>query len=179
MQGYLEEVEQAEKSKIFLSKDLAILKIQANQNDPLIFQSLFCPTCQDFVLANGFFLGPDQHTPGHPLAWLPSQDEPAQGRTVALIENWLRTAPISESRRQELSLLAPQINSLSWGLALVGQETFDWLAYLENYLNELADSWLAALNGLDTAHFRAEEIWFRPATAYNFAWSPEIPDEAA
>jgi len=177
MQGCLEQIEQASTSKVFLSKDLTILKIQANQNDPLIFQSFFCATCQEFILANGLFAAPERHFPGHPLAWVPAQDEPAQGRSVQLIEDWLQTAPISQSRREDLALIAPQTNSLSWGLVLMGHEGSNWLTYLENYLNELADCWLASLNGFDTAYFRAEEIWFRPSLKYNFAWFPETLGE--
>jgi hypothetical protein len=156
--------------EIALSKDLALLKIQANQNDPLIFQTLFCPICQAYILANGLFPAPAQHAPAHPLAWVPAVDEPVPGRPIQAISYWLQLAPLTTERRRYLAEVAPTSNSLCWGLIIEPPERENWFEFLANYLDELAEAWLAALNGSDTKYFRSSEIWLRPGRTLRFYW---------
>lgn len=156
--------------EILLSKDLVLLKIQANQNDPLIFQTLFCPICQEFIMANGLFPAPAQHPPAHPLAWVPAIDEPVPGRPIQAISYWLQLAPLKPERRRYLAEVAPTSNSLCWGLIIEPHERENWFEFLADYLDELAETWRAALNGSDTKYFRSNEIWLRPGEALRFYW---------
>lgn len=156
-----------------ISKSQVLLEIQANQNDPVIFQTFFCAGCQQFIPANGLFPGPEQHTPGHSLAWVPSLDEPGPGRPAKPITSWLSNQEFSVERRQNLNHTACTSTSLYWGFFLEPEECENWLNYLWSYLDDLAECWLKALNGFDTAYFLASEIWVRPRPAYNFYWSIE------
>ncbi len=156
-----------------ISKSLVLLEIQANQNDPVIFQTFFCANCQQFIPANGLFPGPEQHSPGHPLARVPSLDEPGSGNPSKPITSWLLNQELSGERRQNLTETAWTSTSLYWGFFLEPQECENWLNYLWNYLDDLAECWLKALNGFDTAYFLASEIWVRPRPSYNFYWSIE------
>lgn len=177
MAVHLEETEQITNSpEILLSKSLTLLKIQANQNDLLIFQSFFCAECQEFILANGLFPPPAQHNPAHALAWLPAVDEPRPGQPWQVIQEWLPAAPINEERRSQLTGIAPTSNSMCWALILDPEEREEWFDFLADYLDQLADSWLMALNGFDTGYFRADEIWIRPRPARHFGWLSE-PEE--
>ncbi len=160
-------------NEIELSKSLTLIKIQANQNDPILFQSFFCVSCQDFVLANGLFPAPERHTAGHALAWLPAVDEPGPGRPIQAIVSWLRGAPVSEERRSYLKEVAPSSNSSCWALILEPEEREEWFDFFSNYLESLADCWLDALNGKDSEYFQAEEVWFRPRPAVQFGWIAE------
>lgn len=160
-------------AEIRLSKDLALLKIQANLNDPLVFQILFCPVCQDYILAAGLFPNPAQHPLDHPLAWVPAVDEPVSGRPIQAISYWLQLAPLGSERRRYLAEAALASNSSCWALILEPEEREGWFEFFENYLNDLADAWMAALNGSDTPYFSANEIWFRPRPTSRFIWMNE------
>lgn len=156
-----------------LSKSLTIIKIQANPNDPMLFQSFFCVGCQDFILVNGLFPAPERHAAAHALAWVPAVDEPGPGRPIQAIEPWLRSAPLSKERRRYLKEVAPSSNSICWALILEPEEREEWFDYFSDYLENLADCWLDALNGKDSEYFRVEEIWLRPRPAVQFAWIAE------
>ena len=160
-------------SEVYLSKELTLLKIQANQNDPLLFQTLFCATCQDFVTANGLFPAPHLHPADHALAWLPALDEPVPSEPSPAITRWLSEAPLNAERRRGLSAVALESNTLCWALIIEPEERDEWFELLTNYLDGLADAWLDALNGLDTHHFQASHIWFRPRPACRFQWLNE------
>ena len=172
-----ERITVAKLPEIRLSKSLALLKIQANQNDPVIFQSLFCATCQDFILANGLFPPPERHVPGHALAWVPALDEPVLGRPRPVMQEWLNTAGLSDERRRELAGFAYSSNSLCFALFLGGDEREAWFEYFSTYLDGLAEAWLQALNGEDTRRFRVEEIWVGPRPKLHFSWLPEVLTE--
>ena len=165
---------------ITISRDVALLKIQANQNDPITFQTFFCTGCQTFVLASGFFPTPEQHAmqPGHRLAWLPAVDEPLHGQPYQAIQYWLATAPLSQERRDYLTQIAPTVNSMCWGLLIDPAEREEWLDFLADYLDGLAEAWLTALNGEDTRYFRSSEMWFHPRPDHQFNWTnTELAEE--
>ncbi len=159
--------------EIFISKNIALLEIQANQNDPVIFQTFFCATCQKFLPANGLFPGPEKHTQGHHLAWVPSVDEPAPGRPAKPITSWLSSRDLGLERHNLLVESSNTSTSLYWGFFLESDECSDWIDYLWNYLDDLAECWLNALNGLDTAYFKASEIWVGASPQSTFFWKPE------
>lgn|GEM_PF-2093461 len=157
---------------ITIDKELTLLKIKANPNDPILFQMFFCVNCGTFV-EGGQILPPleSQH-PGHRLAWLPSVDEPIPGRSIKHINHWLESTPLSSERRQWLQEVAQTTNTISWAWVVSGAEYEDWTNYLDGYLDELAESWLTALNGLDSPLIPVGSIWqtIRPAH-YFFKWT--------
>lgn len=159
--------------EVAISKSQVMLEIQANQNDPVIFQTFFCSSCHQFIPANGLFPGPEQHSLGHPLAWVPAVDEPGPGRPVKPITPWLLSQALSDERRDYLANLAHNSTSLYWGFFIEPDECSDWLNYLWDYLDELAECWLKALNGFDTDYFQSNEIWIRPRPNIKFYWSAE------
>jgi hypothetical protein len=148
-----------------IDKELTLLKIKANPNDPILFQMFFCADCGAFV-ESGQILPPlERQHPGHRLAWLPTVDEPVPGKSIRHINHWLEVTQLSSERRQWLKQVAQTTNTISWAWVVSGVEYEDWLNYLDGYLDELVESWLAALNGFDSPLISAELIWqtIRPA----------------
>ncbi len=143
---------------IRINKQDLLLQIRANPADPQLFELYYCPVCWEFVAAGGLFPAPSGLTKhgDHSLAALPGQDSPltSEART-GLILSWLETyrSNLSVERYQELILQGTHTNSGNWVWLLRGAEQVDWLAYLAVYLDRLAESWLAALNGQVSALF--------------------------
>ena len=150
---------------ITLDKDQIILQFRANPNDEAIFELFYCPACHAVVSASGLFPAvTDQlaHA-GHRLAWLPAQDSPLPPLPPdGHIQHWLESyrPRLDPARYAELAMCAPTINSGNWVWVLQGSEQTDWLAYLADYLERLAQGWLDALNGLPSDFFPiAAAVW--------------------
>jgi hypothetical protein len=163
---------------IRINKQDLLLQIRANPADPQLFELYYCPVCRDFVAVGGLFpalSGLTRHR-DCPLAVLPGQDSPLtkEART-GLIQSWLESyrLKLSVTRYQELICHGSHTNSGNWVWLLRGDELADWLAYLTLYLDQLAESWLAALNGQASALFpKPGAIWHnRPFdTGEPFNW---------
>lgn len=160
---------------ILLDKEWTLLQIEANPNDFALFQTFFCANCNTFV-AGGMIL-PDlkQAHPHHALAWLPAIDEPVPpNQALPVIQTWLATANLDRVRKADLAKIAPGCSSFGWGLRLDIDEREIWYDYFSSYLEQLADSWLAALNGIDTIYCKAEQVWLSTKPNLHFAWLPEL-----
>lgn len=151
---------------ISLSKKELIRQIRANPADPEVFQIFYCADCQQYITAGGLFVTLEkqlEHS-GHAVAWLPGQDSFANsGGSNGHVANWLQLyQPRLETLRYEqLAFYASTvINSDNWVWFLQGAEQRDWLTYLDDYLNRLADAWLASLNGQPSHFFPASHnVW--------------------
>jgi hypothetical protein len=163
---------------IRINKPALLIQIRANPADPQLFELYFCPVCREFVAAGGLFpaLWSQARHQGHPLAEIPGQDSPitVEART-GLILAWLEHYRLNLTAGRYLELLghSSHTNSGNWVWLLRGAEQVGWLDYLDAYLDRLAESWLAALNGRASALFPAPgAIWHnRPFDAADqFDW---------
>ncbi len=151
---------------ICLDKAQIILTIRANPADPAIYEVFYCPECRLFVAANGPFPPPLTH--GHALARLPGLDTsfPVANQ---LVLDWLESykLDLAPARYQQLLQEAGKISSNNWVWILQGVEQKHWLAYLDKYLDYLAEVWLSELN----AEFSS--IWLNlvKMQPYQFEWS--------
>lgn len=165
-----------------INKQDLIMQIRANPADPQLFELYFCPTCQKFVAAGGLFpaLAEQVAHRAHSLAVIPAQDSPLTAEARAgLILSWLESyrLKLPVERYRDLLRQASYTNSGNWVWVLRGDEQTGWLAFLNRYLDRLAESWLEALNGRSSDLFPAPgAIWrnFPFDTGTAFAW-----DEAA
>lgn len=154
-----------------VDREEALLRIKANPNDPILFETFFCADCVCFVVQGGITSEREVYHSKHRLAWLPAVEEPAPGQSFKPIGEWLNLAPLSPKRQEWLAEIAKKTTPLSWAWVLTSEEQTDWFDYLENYLAELADSWLAALNGSESRWLKSEQVWQTdcpPGTA--FGW---------
>ncbi len=163
---------------IRINKATLVMQIRANPADPQLFELYFCPVCGEFVAAGGLFPALSSLTghQGHPLAEIPGQDSPlTQEARTGLILDWLAHYRLNLTSGRYLELLAhsSHTNSGNWVWLLRGAEQVGWLDYLAAYLDRLAESWLAALNGQASALFPTTgAIWHnRPFEAGGpFGW---------
>ena len=163
---------------IRINKSDLVMQIRANPADPQLFELFYCPVCREFVAAGGLFpalAGLTRHRE-HALAAIPGQDSPlTEEARTGLMLSWLDTYrwQLSSERYQELSAQASHTNSGNWVWLLRGVEQASWLAFLDRYLDRLAESWLEALNGRISALFPVPgAIWHnRPFdTGEQFDW---------
>lgn len=143
------------------------LHIRANPADPQIFELSYCATCNRFVPGSGLF-PPVEAQPehsGHALAWLPAVDSPLPPYpSEGHIQHWLAVygPQLNPAQRRELQNYATVTGSLNWVWLLKGDEQADWLAYLNQYLENLMEAWLAALDGRASAFFpQPATVWRR------------------
>ncbi len=155
-----------------------ILQVRANPNDAGIFEMYYCIACRTIVAAGGLFPPLDQQTEhtGHPLAWVPAQDSllpphPAAGHILYWLTGF--RGQLTPERFTELANYAPTTNSGNWVWLLRGPEQTDWLAYLDQYLERLSESWRLALNGQPSEFFLTPaQLWVdqHPAAGIQFIW---------
>lgn len=166
------EVQKLHNDEILLDRDTVILKIKANQGDPALFQTFFCADCASFVELGALFPLNQRLHAGHRVAWLPSVDEYAPGQRIDHVQHWIEHTVLTPERKERLYQMADQVTTLNWVWVCSVDEHKLWLDYLEDYLERLADSWLAALNGADGAYISARSIWYSyPFGSVRFRWA--------
>lgn len=166
------EVQKLHKDEILLDRDAVLLKIKANQGDPLLFQTFFCVDCAAFVELGALFPLNQRFHAAHCLAWLPSVDEYAPGQRIDHISHWLEHTLLAPERKRWLQQMAKQVTTLNWVWVCTLDEHSLWLDYLEDYLEKVADSWLAALNGADSPYIAARSTWHSyPFGSVRFGWA--------
>ncbi len=148
-----------------LDKPAVILQMRANPADKEIYEFFYCVDCQAFVTAGGLLTPLEQQSEhlGHRVAWMPGQDSFLANPRNGHIFTWLeRFQPfLSEIRYEELCSYAHTTDSGNWVWLLSGAEQSHWLAFLADYLDSLAEDWLAALNGKASGFFPAPQTFWR------------------
>ncbi len=139
-------------------KNEVILNIRANPADPEIFELFYCADCGQLVACGGLFPMVEQQTEhiGHNLARLPGQDSALPGYPVqGHIRYWLESyrPALSPERYNQLYEYASTTGSQNWVWLLGGPEQTNWLAYLNDYLDRLAEAWLDGLEGRTSTFF--------------------------
>ena len=128
--------------------DELILQIRSNPADSDIYEFYYCIDCVNFLAVGGLFppLAEQSTHKGHKIAWLPGQDSfaPAGGHILHWLEQY--KANLTTVRHQELMEYAPTTNSGNWVWVVKGDEQRAWLAYLQAYLENLAQTWLNELS---------------------------------
>ncbi len=148
-----------------IDRNQLILNLRSNPADPEIFEFFFCADCRHFVTTNGLFppLARQPKHAGHRLAWLPNPDShlpphPPQGHILHWLENYRPN--LSEERYRQLLAYATTTTSENWVWVVTDKEQADWLAYLNDYIEQLTDSWLAALDYKASGFFpEPAKIW--------------------
>lgn len=127
--------------------DELILQIRSNPADPDIYEFYYCIDCVNFLAAGGLFPPLTKQTAhiGHKMVWLPSQDSfaPTGGHILHWLEQY--KVKLTTERYQELRQYASTTNSGNWVWVVKGDEQRAWLAYLQVYLEDLAQTWLNEL----------------------------------
>lgn len=160
---------------INLDRNFTLLKIKANPNDPVLFQTFFCATCASFVSIGRLFPATSQSHSDHNLAWLPSIDESAPGSPLNHIANWLANTPLNSERLAWLSQVAATTSTLNWVWVVNEVEYKSWIKYLTSFLDTLADNWLAALNGVDSPLVTSAAVWpVSNPRQFAFKWLEEV-----
>lgn len=157
-------------SATLIDREELLLRIKANANDPILFETFFCADCAEFVLKGGLTLGQSVHATQHRLAWLPTLEEIRPGESFNHIEYWLSQADLTLERRAWLAQVASTTNTLSWAWVLNSDEQVGWFTYLDEFLAQLAEAWLAALNGNNSSHLTSDQVWQGWRPTQTFGW---------
>lgn len=185
---------------IELDKSEILLKIGGNSKSPQNSEFFYCPACREFVSAGDSFPSLENQTKesqtkesqtehsDHALAWLPALDSPLPPYPVeGLVQRWLLLygPQLRRARQVELSRLAQTTTSSNWFRLLNGEEQEDWQAFLQGYLERLANAWLGALNSQASAFFpEPASLWRnrpggRARQFWQFEWArPNIQDSS-
>lgn len=159
-----------EKTIFLLDREETLLNIKVNPNDPALYEMYWCADCERFVALGALHPHEAVLHAGHRFAWLPGVDEVAPGIRLEHMAVWLEGKSFTPARREWLTQVISQTDTLNWAWVLDEAEQTDWFEYLEGFLDRLADEWLDALNGKSSRRVWQVET---PPEGTSFFWADE------